>query len=90
MSRLLLTIVLRLLTSFSLFHFGFHLSECREVRHKNVVRFIGACTKAPHLCIITGRTSCLEKKKKKEEGRTSCKTQIFGFGLTKHFPWPLH
>ncbi|GAU42700.1 hypothetical protein TSUD_43100 [Trifolium subterraneum] len=25
----------------------------RQVRHKNVVRFIGACTKCPHLCIIT-------------------------------------
>ncbi|XWS15249.1 hypothetical protein CRYUN_Cryun35bG0078500 [Craigia yunnanensis] len=25
----------------------------REVQHKNVVRFIGACTKSPHLCIIT-------------------------------------
>ncbi|XP_021898624.1 serine/threonine-protein kinase STY46-like isoform X2 [Carica papaya] len=25
----------------------------REVQHKNVVRFIGACTKAPHLCIVT-------------------------------------
>ncbi|PHU30186.1 hypothetical protein BC332_02279 [Capsicum chinense] len=25
----------------------------RKVRHKNVVRFIGACTKPPRLCIIT-------------------------------------
>ncbi|XP_059287455.1 serine/threonine-protein kinase STY46-like isoform X3 [Lycium ferocissimum] len=25
----------------------------RKVRHKNVVQFIGACTKHPHLCIIT-------------------------------------
>ncbi|KAL5560332.1 hypothetical protein UlMin_036543 [Ulmus minor] len=25
----------------------------REVKHKNVVRFIGACTKFPHLCIVT-------------------------------------
>ncbi|GJW72027.1 serine/threonine-protein kinase STY46-like protein isoform X1 [Tanacetum coccineum] len=25
----------------------------REVQHKNVVRFIGACTKQPHMCIIT-------------------------------------
>uniref|UniRef100_A0A0R0EDF6 non-specific serine/threonine protein kinase n=1 Tax=Glycine max TaxID=3847 RepID=A0A0R0EDF6_SOYBN len=25
----------------------------RQVHHKNVVRFIGACTKCPHLCIIT-------------------------------------
>ncbi|KAK7848684.1 serine/threonine-protein kinase sty46 [Quercus suber] len=25
----------------------------RQVRHKNVVRFIGACTKFPHLCIVT-------------------------------------
>ncbi|KAI3686071.1 hypothetical protein L1987_79741 [Smallanthus sonchifolius] len=25
----------------------------REVQHRNVVRFIGACTKQPHLCIIT-------------------------------------
>ncbi|KAJ7969832.1 putative Protein kinase [Quillaja saponaria] len=25
----------------------------REVHHKNVVRFIGACTKFPHLCIVT-------------------------------------
>ncbi|OVA20361.1 Protein kinase domain [Macleaya cordata] len=25
----------------------------REVQHKNVVRFIGACTKLPNLCIVT-------------------------------------
>ncbi|CAA3005281.1 serine threonine- kinase STY8-like isoform X1 [Olea europaea subsp. europaea] len=25
----------------------------REVQHGNVVRFIGACTKLPHLCIVT-------------------------------------
>ncbi|CAN6686491.1 unnamed protein product [Malus baccata var. baccata] len=25
----------------------------REVHHSNVVRFIGACTKSPHLCIVT-------------------------------------
>ncbi|CAL5384477.1 unnamed protein product [Camellia sinensis] len=25
----------------------------REVQHSNVVRFVGACTKAPHLCIVT-------------------------------------
>ncbi|XP_021283761.1 serine/threonine-protein kinase STY46-like isoform X3 [Herrania umbratica] len=25
----------------------------REVQHKNVVRFIGACTKSPNLCIVT-------------------------------------
>ncbi|KAL7117747.1 hypothetical protein ACP275_03G092800 [Erythranthe tilingii] len=25
----------------------------REVRHENIVSFIGACTKLPHLCIIT-------------------------------------
>jgi serine/threonine protein kinase len=28
--------------------FGF-----RKVRHKNVVQFIGACTKPPNLCIVT-------------------------------------
>ncbi|KAK8985195.1 hypothetical protein V6N11_068462 [Hibiscus sabdariffa] len=26
----------------------------RKVRHKNVVQFIGACTKSPNLCIVTG------------------------------------
>ena len=26
----------------------------REVHHTNVVRFIGACTKPPKFCIITG------------------------------------
>jgi hypothetical protein len=26
----------------------------REVHHANVVRFIGACTKPPQFCIITG------------------------------------
>ncbi|KAF1002687.1 hypothetical protein AG4045_012451 [Apium graveolens] len=25
----------------------------REVQHRNVVRFIGSCTKPPHLCIVT-------------------------------------
>lgn len=25
----------------------------RQVHHKNVVRFIDACTKCPHLCIVT-------------------------------------
>jgi hypothetical protein len=28
--------------------------HCRKVRHKNVVQFIGACTKPPILCIVTG------------------------------------
>ena len=26
---------------------------CRLVRHKNVVQFIGACSKWPQLCIVT-------------------------------------
>lgn len=30
---------------------------CRKVRHKNVVQFIGACTKPPSLCIVTGKLS---------------------------------
>ncbi len=30
------------------------LMVCRKVRHKNVVQFIGACTKPPNLCIVTG------------------------------------
>ncbi|KAI5654381.1 hypothetical protein M9H77_31568 [Catharanthus roseus] len=25
----------------------------RQVQHRNVVRFLGACTKSPHLCIVT-------------------------------------
>lgn len=29
----------------------------REVQHKNVVRFVGACTQSPHLCIVTGKES---------------------------------
>jgi hypothetical protein len=28
--------------------------DFRKVRHKNVVQFIGACTKPPNLCIVTG------------------------------------
>ena len=31
------------------------LLTCRKVRHKNVVQFIGACTKLPSLCIVTGK-----------------------------------
>jgi hypothetical protein len=27
---------------------------CRKVRHKNVVQFIGACTRPPVMCIVTG------------------------------------
>ncbi|KAL9275839.1 Serine/threonine-protein kinase STY46-like protein [Drosera capensis] len=30
----------------------------RKVRHKNVVQFIGACTKPPSLCIVTEFMSC--------------------------------
>ncbi|KAH0894121.1 hypothetical protein HID58_056550 [Brassica napus] len=29
----------------------------RKVRHKNVVQFIGACTRSPNLCIVTGENS---------------------------------
>ncbi|XP_044475349.1 serine/threonine-protein kinase STY46-like isoform X5 [Mangifera indica] len=25
----------------------------RQVQHRNIVRFIGACTKSPHLCVVT-------------------------------------
>ncbi|XP_029126424.1 serine/threonine-protein kinase STY46 isoform X3 [Cajanus cajan] len=32
----------------------------RQVHHKNVVRFIGACTKCPHLCIVTVSVFCAE------------------------------
>lgn len=31
----------------------------RKVRHKNVVQFIGACTRPPSLCIVTGNRTCL-------------------------------
>jgi serine/threonine protein kinase len=34
------------------------LMVCRKVRHKNVVQFIGACTKPPNLCIVTEFMSC--------------------------------
>lgn len=28
---------------------------CRKVRHKNVIQFLGACTRSPTLCIVTGK-----------------------------------
>ncbi|RZC45015.1 hypothetical protein C5167_037962 [Papaver somniferum] len=37
-----------------------HLLSFRKVRHKNVVQFIGACTKTPSLCIVTGMKLLLE------------------------------
>lgn len=30
-----------------------YILDFRKVRHKNVVQFIGACTKPPRLCIVT-------------------------------------
>ncbi|XP_028797639.1 serine/threonine-protein kinase STY46 isoform X2 [Neltuma alba] len=33
--------------------FGQEVFIMRKVRHKNVVQFIGACTKPPYLCIVT-------------------------------------
>lgn len=36
------------------FYIDFCLFGCRQVQHENIVRFIGACTKLPHLCIVTG------------------------------------
>ncbi|KAL2324617.1 hypothetical protein Fmac_023675 [Flemingia macrophylla] len=33
--------------------FAQEIAILRQVNHKNVVRFIGACTKCPHLCIVT-------------------------------------
>ncbi|KAJ0077178.1 hypothetical protein Patl1_35862 [Pistacia atlantica] len=33
--------------------FSTSFGTCRKVRHKNVVQFIGACTKPPSLCIVT-------------------------------------
>ncbi|KAL6962400.1 non-specific serine,threonine protein kinase, partial [Sarracenia purpurea var. burkii] len=35
--------------------FAHEVAILREVQHRNVVRFVGACTKSPHLCIVTGR-----------------------------------
>ncbi|XP_049385778.1 serine/threonine-protein kinase STY46-like isoform X2 [Solanum stenotomum] len=34
--------------------FAQEIAILKQVQHRNVVRFIGACTNSPHLCIITG------------------------------------
>ncbi|XP_024922183.1 serine/threonine-protein kinase STY8 isoform X2 [Ziziphus jujuba] len=41
--------IMRTLISLACLFFG----TCRKVRHKNVVQFIGACTRHPNLCIVT-------------------------------------
>ncbi|XP_021844823.1 serine/threonine-protein kinase STY46 isoform X2 [Spinacia oleracea] len=41
------------LTEASEDEFAQEVAILREVRHENVVRFIGACTKSPDLCIVT-------------------------------------
>ncbi|KAK4401352.1 Serine/threonine-protein kinase STY46 [Sesamum angolense] len=38
-------------TSFAMF--SHYILTTRKVRHKNVVQFIGACTRPPNLCIVT-------------------------------------
>lgn len=43
---------------------------CRKVRHKNVVQFIGACTRSPRLCIVTGNLD-------EQEVRMHCDLHIF-------------
>ncbi|XP_022773366.1 serine/threonine-protein kinase STY46-like isoform X3 [Durio zibethinus] len=35
------------------YEFAQEVAILQEVQHKNVVGFIGACTKSPHLCIVT-------------------------------------
>ena len=41
------------LTKSSLIEFISEVSIMREVNHPNIVKFIGACTKPPHLCLVT-------------------------------------
>ncbi|GAB2270588.1 Serine/threonine-protein kinase sty46 [Dionaea muscipula] len=41
------------LTEASEEEFAQEVAILREVQHENVVRFVGACTKAPHFCIVT-------------------------------------
>lgn len=38
-------------------HFLWDFSFSRKIRHKNIVRFLGACTKPKTLCIVTGNIS---------------------------------
>eukprot|EP00483_Globobulimina_turgida_P003362 UN03368 len=41
------------LTQHNLSEFSSEIEIMRRIKHPNITKFIGACTKAPHMCIVT-------------------------------------
>jgi len=41
------------LTAHNLHEFALEIEIMRKIKHPNITRFIGACTKAPNMCIVT-------------------------------------
>lgn len=56
---------------------------CRKVHHKNVVQFIGACTRPPNFCIVTGNCELLL-------GTFPARLRTYVHRVSAQFNWCLH
>jgi len=64
-------------------HDFYKFNSCSKIQHRNVVKFVGACTKPPNLYLVTGKTSScysfLIDWKVNVMGKTYCEFQCIFF-----------
>lgn len=58
----------------------------RKVRHRNVVQFIGACTKKPNLCIVFEFMPCGSMYDHLRKVGFTCQNALFQASTASGFP----